>query len=397
MRRTEWSQWSKCSETCGYGQKYRTRRCTGSGCKGKHEEEENQSCYVQDCVGQWSSWSSCSVACGQGSQIRSRPCQGNNCREELKQTQPCHGRNCVGPWSEWSNCSVSCGQGYQTRLRKCQAYNCNENLQERQNCRQQPCLNIPNYGPVNGFQNCISRADRSYDNFSMLKNYESYNQAKKACRKEWDVCDIIIEINRSRGLRKIYEIGSTRSQPCQIKNVKDIENIKVVWQGHFVGYGPVGNNECLAHGDRFYDSFSQSKTYESLSLAKIYCQKVHHPRCDIIVEIRQPDRGRSQLKVVYEIGSTQYTRENPFCPGRHFLEYDDPFIPFELVVHKIPILSNWSNWSTCSETCGQGRRTRARTCSIEGKCYDNLEDTLSCNNGPCGKLIKNFKAILIYL
>ena len=224
----------------------------------------------------------------------------------------------------------------------------------------------------------------------MLKNYETYNQAEKACRVQWDVCDIIVEINRSRGLRKSFEIGSTRTQPCQIKNTRDVQSIKVVWQGHFVMYGPVGQNTCLNHGDRFHDSFSQSKTYESLSLAKIYCQKVHHPRCDIIVEIRQPDDGRSrgQLKVVYEIGSTKYTRENPFCPGRHFLGYDEPFRPYDLIVHKIPILSNWSNWGFCSRTCGQGSKTRTRTCSIQGKCYDKLEDTLSCSNGPCGKLIK---------
>ena len=220
----------------------------------------------------------------------------------------------------------------------------------------------------------------------MLKNYESRNQAEKACRLKWDVCDIIVEINRSRGLRKIFEIGSTRAKPCQNKNARDVESTKVVWQGHYVGYGPVGQNTCLGYHDRFYDSFSQSKTYESLSLAKIYCQKVHHPRCDIIVEIRQPDdRNRGGLKVVYEIGSTKST---PFCPGRHFLEYDEPFRRFDLIVHKIPIPSNWSNWSSCSKTCGQGKRTRVRTCSIQGKCHGQLEETLTCYNEPCGKIKK---------
>ena len=219
----------------------------------------------------------------------------------------------------------------------------------------------------------------------MLKNYESYNQAEMACRLRWDVCDIIVEINRSRGLRKTYEIGSTRVKPCQIKNTQDVQSIEIMWQGHFVGYGPVGNNKCLANGDRFYDSFSQSKTYESLSLAKIYCQKVHHPTCDVIVEIRRPDfaRRNGELKVVYEIGSTTHTPSNPFCPGRHFLEYDNPFKPFDLIVHRIPILSDWSNWSSCSHTCGNGRTTRTRTCIIQGQCYDQLEESSSCNLRQC--------------
>ena len=341
-RRTKWSNWSSCSRSCGNGNKYRTRNCYGKGCNGQNTERENRACNFRDCVTLWSNWSQCSASCGQGTQFRSRTCQGRNCHE---------------------------------------------NLDETQQCRLRPCLNIPKYGPIDGQESCISRVDRSFDNFSMLKNYESQNQAETACRLRWDVCDIIVEINRSSGLRKTFEIGSTRVKPCSIKNVQGVQSIKKIWQGHFVGYGPVGQNKCLRHGDRFYDSFSQSKTFESLSLAKIYCQKVHHPSCDIIVEIRRPDfdRRSGDLKVVYEIGSTKQTHSNPFCPGRHFLEYDQPFRHFDLIVHKIPILSGWSNWSSCSRTCGQGSKTRTRTCSIQGQCYEKLEETSYCNFGQCRK------------
>ena len=390
-----WSSWSSCSVSCGQGTKTRSRTCQGKNCR--ENLNESKICYLSGCVNPWSHWSQCSVSCGQGSQYRSRSCQGNNCRENLRDSKNCYQPDCVSPWSSWGQCSVSCGQGTQFRSRTCQGNNCRENLNDRKNCHLQPCLNIPNYGPIDGPRSCISRVDRSFDNFSMLKNYESYNQAETACRLRWDVCDIIVEITRSNGLRKTFEIGSTRVKPCSIKNVQGVQSIKKIWQGHFVGYGPVGQNKCLRHGDRFYDSFSQSKTFESLSLAKIYCQKVHHPSCDIIVEIRRPDfdRRRGELKVVYEIGSTKHTQSNPFCPGRHFLEYDQPFRHFDLIVHKIPILSGWSNWSSCSTTCGQGRKTRTRTCSIQGQCYDQLEETAYCDRGPCRmwNIVNNFKFI----
>ena len=380
-----WSNWSSCSVSCGQGTKNRSRTCQGNNCR--ENLNESETCYLSACVNPWSHWSQCSVSCGQGSQYRSRTCQGNNCHENLRESKNCYQPDCVNPWSSWSQCSVSCGQGTQFRSRTCQGNNCRENLNDRRNCYLQPCLNIPNYGPIDGPQNCITGLDRSYDNFSMLKNYESYNQAETACRLRWDVCDIIVEITRSNGLRKTFEIGSTRVKPCPIKNVQGVQSIKKLWQGHFVGYGPVGQNKCLNHGDRFYDSFSQSKTFESLSLAKIYCQKVHHPSCDIIVEIRRPDfdRRSGDLKVVYEIGSTKHTHSNPFCPGRHFLEYDQPFRHFDLIVHKIPTLSGWSKWSSCSRTCGQGSKSRKRTCSIQGQCYEKLEETSYCNLGQCRK------------
>ena len=56
---------------------------------------------------------------------------------------------------------------------------------------------VPAYGPV-GENNCVSSGDRAYENYSMLKYYESLSAAKKDCFMEKD-CDIIVEIDRSKG------------------------------------------------------------------------------------------------------------------------------------------------------------------------------------------------------
>ena len=55
--------------------------------------------------------------------------------------------------------------------------------------------------------------------------------------------------------------------------------------------------------------------------------------------------------------------------------------------------SNWSRWSPCSVSCGEGRRTRSRKC-ISGRCWD-LDDSENCDTGKkcpqiyCGKEFAN--------
>merc|ERR1712168_776629 len=73
---------------------------------------------------------------------------------------------------------------------------------------------VPQYGPV-GVNSCLQRGDRPYENYSMLKNFESLSLAQKYCNM-YQNCDIIVEIDRTQvtnsSLKKLYEIGNTRSQ-----------------------------------------------------------------------------------------------------------------------------------------------------------------------------------------
>ncbi|CAF2496701.1 unnamed protein product [Rotaria sp. Silwood2] len=47
-------------------------------------------------------------------------------------------------------------------------------------------------------------------------------------------------------------------------------------------------------------------------------------------------------------------------------------------------LSSWTDWDSCSKTCGGGIQKRRRTCLIkEDKCSECLEETRVCNESPC--------------
>ena len=61
---------------------------------------------------------------------------------------------------------------------------------------------VPQYGPV-GVNSCLGPGDRPYENYSMLKNYESLSLAQKYCNM-YQNCDIIVEIDRTQGENLFY-------------------------------------------------------------------------------------------------------------------------------------------------------------------------------------------------
>jgi len=47
------------------------------------------------------------------------------------------------------------------------------------------------------------------------------------------------------------------------------------------------------------------------------------------------------------------------------------------------IWGQWNNWSSCSNSCDDGTRTRTRTCSINGGCPGTDSENEVCNLGAC--------------
>ena len=50
--------------------------------------------------------------------------------------------------------------------------------------------------------------------------------------------------------------------------------------------------------------------------------------------------------------------------------------------------SEWGAWSECSAQCGDGTKSRSRTCSVEGECEGSSSESTACNEGDCAGLVK---------
>ena len=53
--------------------------------------------------------------------------------------------------------------------------------------------------------------------------------------------------------------------------------------------------------------------------------------------------------------------------------------------------TEWSQWTTCSKTCGVGTSTRSRSCS--GGCSGNDYESVSCATASCTGIIFRYSLI----
>ncbi|KAK3102112.1 hypothetical protein FSP39_008871 [Pinctada imbricata] len=140
--------WSQCSQTCGFGMKFRTVECVNRRGRQYHDDfcnadkkpKNKRRCSEFPCPYIWNTtpWEKCNATCGEGTQTRTVVCQAvtkegwilpgevpYGCRRNEKPLgmRRCNLGDCGAPYhwvvGSWGKCSSKCGWGKERRLVMC--------------------------------------------------------------------------------------------------------------------------------------------------------------------------------------------------------------------------------------------------------------------------------------
>nr|XP_026691172.1 hemicentin-1-like isoform X1 [Ciona intestinalis] len=329
---SQWSVWSSCTLTCGFGLTTRTRSvstrqsCTGSPCNDRRTEI--QSCYPRCCPvncrwENWLTWSSCSTSCGGGVQTRARnyarvaSC-GGTCVGESEETRACNTACCPvdcvwDSWASYGTCSASCGGGRQGRERvilvnaACGGRQCSGPETESRTCND---LNCP--------RNCL------------WEMWEAWGDCSVTCGGG-------VQYRRRRVNLQAIHGGSA----CMGSSVMS----------------RYCNSECCPVNCRWGSWNSWSDCSKS-------CENGTRQRTrNFAVE------GACGGTACIGMNTSVETCNQVCCP-----------------VHCA--WSDWTNWESCSRPCGNGTQSRRRTESISSLCNGDVcagkaNDTRMCNTHCC--------------
>ncbi|XP_031556840.1 uncharacterized protein LOC116293538 isoform X2 [Actinia tenebrosa] len=380
---TPWSPWTPCTATCGIGMKNRTRFCNAPmpqfGGKSCAEQEmgsavEISKCYLMPCpvngdYTEWSDWTTCSKSCGKGYKERNRYCTnpepaygGVDCARlgAAKESVECFRADCpvdgkYTGWTPWSSCSQTCGYGIQTRWRSCTDP---EPMHGGRDCTDQgdpehirPCQNIPcaihgNYSSWSAWGTCSKPCGLGVKKRTRLCNRPEPEFGGLTC------------LDQNLG-------PNTEEQKCFIEDcsVDGAWSAWSDWSTCSTACGPgtrarkrtCSNPEPKSGGKKCEGASKQvgDCTAQPCPVNGNYTEWSKWSVCDKRCGTGLQTRWRACANPVPQHGGLTCT-------------YMGPDTETKLCLNK-PCRtdgrwSEWSVWSTCSQSCGDGIRTRERRC-----------------------------------
>nr|XP_039251978.1 SCO-spondin-like isoform X1 [Styela clava] len=351
----EWTDWSICSSLCGLGSSTRNRRCvTVEGNEdapsydlcGSELSFESRPCQIDKCYRwlRWTDWTNCPVSCGTGQVTRNRRCvddegveaQPTKCKADEYDLKTFEVRSCnPGPcfrwarWTEWTTCSAKCGLGVETRSRRCVTVGGDQDAPSSTVC-----------GDGNAFDSRPCQIDKCY---------------RWSRWTDWTPCPVSCGIGQISRNRRCIDDDGQDGQPekCKVDQYDDIRTFDV----QTCDQGP-----CFR-----WERWTEWTTCSA--------------KCGLGVETRS--------RRCVTVGGDQDAPSSTVCGD------GNAFDSRPCQIDKCYRWSRWTDWTTCPVSCGTGQISRNRRCiddeGQEGspeKCkadqYDtNTFDVQTCDRGPC--------------
>lgn len=405
---SEWTPWGECSAECGGGEQERTREIVqdaqfgGDVCQGDLRELRPCNevvCHTKvDCVlGNWQAWSKCSQSCGGGQRYRNRQIQihpaagGKPCSDVLSEVEGCGEEACGeaidclwGQWSGFSACSVSCGGGYKSRDRSVKV------------------------APRNGGKLCDPLSKAEVVECNTVDCPSGCKDALWDEWTEWGLCSASCGTgyrSRSRVIARsgnecgsgidgpMQEFEQCQNTPCEKNNI----------DCQFGGWSEWGDCSCSCDGIR--DRTRQIAVYSQGGGAGCEGPMKQVEPCNTGVCEGTPvdcelGSWNDWEPCSVECGGGSKIRRREIIQEPKFGgEGCDASIKevSECNMHPCHMAQNckwgeWNEWGACSQECGGGQRNRYRHIMLmpkNGGFACNKHDSVeieACNAQPCGTL-----------
>ncbi|XP_018331208.1 spondin-1 [Agrilus planipennis] len=341
---TEFSEWSACSVTCGKGLRMRSR-----------EYVLPQKALMFQCNRQLISKEMCVAAVPE--------CEGGRTEPESEE-QIIEGNDDIcsaSPWSEWSECSSTCDIGFQSRYRSFKDVMAKKKCSHIQTYERQKCMGPP----------CSENERDIPDPMCPVTEWNDWGPCSSTCGKGVKLRTrlLLVEPGLQEKCSSRVEIVQTR--PCVEKRdcTFDMATAKQVCMEESEA-GP-----CNGYFNRWY--FVPSK---QMCIPFVYggCRGNRN-------NFMTREECMEQCKVVIDIlsGNAGNVPVHPPVLSQQFNGY-----PVEGNEPVDCMVTEWSEWTPCSVSCGTGftekRRMVKRPSENGGKpCPDRLLKRKRCRGPPC--------------
>jgi len=275
-----------------------------------------------------------------------------------------------GKWSKWSDCDATCGIGKQKRTRKCESGNCVGPKLDSQSCKTgKDCGNDGN----NDDEFKLFPGPYCWTGYEPItSSWQDCESAARAIGQKGDsVCCVDYMANQASFW------GTKRPQGCFRSNGNNRIHFNKGLGGNSQGGDHIlcrkKTTSCPIHhagrcGPKFGNSICSGEP-DGQGNMLLYCNEANGWCGDTNAH------KNAQASVKYDFssmpkncGSTTTSASLPPNPNPR------------------PVWSNWGSWSSCDNDCGQGTKTRKRTCKTSG-CLGDASLVEVCVGSACPNYI----------